>query len=379
MSFTILANLMAALLFLFLGVTLLVGAKIEGRKNAYYLLLVFGVQAIIYSVFGFSDYFLSGWLVSLACMLYVSIAPLNYLYLLKVLGKEKYLLRQDLWHFLPVAFHLVLTFYVISSGHSADVVNHGKIDVIAARGVYWEENFYWTLVLATARFICFLQFIFYTLASFPLFKKGLTEHKKSFSVIERRYLFLVKGAIIIFLIRVFGIGAGCFGIYKNVWLYSVVYLIVYFYVFYFYLFEIYFSKERYAGEKKEDIVPTVLGARTGIAVKKHMDNGEQALKYFVKKELYCIPNLTIHRLSEKLSIPVYRLRTLISDAGYSSFYTFVNTHRVNKACELIDELPDNQLPESIASEAGFNSRTTFFRVFKEFTRKTPKEYIERKY
>lgn len=60
----------------------------------------------------------------------------------------------------------------------------------------------------------------------------------------------------------------------------------------------------------------------------------------------------------------------------SSFYSFVNFYRVEKSKVLLKLIPDTYVIESIIEESGFNSRSTFFRVFKEFTGETPGHFLQ---
>ena len=58
-----------------------------------------------------------------------------------------------------------------------------------------------------------------------------------------------------------------------------------------------------------------------------------------------------------------------------NFYEFVNIHRVEEVKALMKD-PENrgQKNYELAYDAGFNSKASFYRIFKQFTNQTPSEY-----
>ncbi|HMZ65755.1 MAG TPA: AraC family transcriptional regulator, partial [Leptospiraceae bacterium] len=55
-----------------------------------------------------------------------------------------------------------------------------------------------------------------------------------------------------------------------------------------------------------------------------------------------------------------------------SFIHFVNSHRIRIACKMLEEEKRNIL--SIAYSVGFNSKSAFNRVFRQFIGNSPREY-----
>jgi AraC-like DNA-binding protein len=102
----------------------------------------------------------------------------------------------------------------------------------------------------------------------------------------------------------------------------------------------------------------------------------RVLEIFKEKGLFLNPELTLQEASDELSIPKYRLTQLIKAGGYNNFYAFVNEHRIDFSKELLINLPSNLTMDSVVTDSGFQSRSTFYRVFKESTGLTPKEFKE---
>lgn len=95
----------------------------------------------------------------------------------------------------------------------------------------------------------------------------------------------------------------------------------------------------------------------------------------VVNRLYEDPDLTLATLAAKLNIPPHELSRVINMGLEKNFSDFINELRVRDIVQKLQEPAYEQLTLlGIAYEAGFNSKTTFNRVFKEMTGKTPVEY-----
>ncbi len=91
--------------------------------------------------------------------------------------------------------------------------------------------------------------------------------------------------------------------------------------------------------------------------------------------LYEDPELTLPSLAVKLKIPPHDLSRIINMGLEKNFNDFINEFRVRDiARKMHDPASDRLTLLGIAYESGFNSKTTFNRVFKELTGKTPAEY-----
>jgi len=95
----------------------------------------------------------------------------------------------------------------------------------------------------------------------------------------------------------------------------------------------------------------------------------EANRYYRDAEL----NLT--SLAEKLGITVHELSRIINGALKKNFNDFINEYRV---ADVIRKMQDpafaNLTLLGIALECGFNSKSTFNRIFKQMTGKSPAEY-----
>lgn len=86
------------------------------------------------------------------------------------------------------------------------------------------------------------------------------------------------------------------------------------------------------------------------------------------KEVY-----TVNHLAAEVDIPAHIISMVINSELQQNFYTLINTHRVQVAKELL--LSDTQ-PNvlEIAYASGFQSKSAFNKVFKQFTGQTPSNF-----
>ena len=95
----------------------------------------------------------------------------------------------------------------------------------------------------------------------------------------------------------------------------------------------------------------------------------------VANRLYEDAEITLTTLAVKLNIHPHDLSRIINIGLEKNFSDFINEFRVREiARKMQDPASDRLTLLGIAFEAGFNSKTTFNRVFKEMTGKTPVEY-----
>ena len=100
------------------------------------------------------------------------------------------------------------------------------------------------------------------------------------------------------------------------------------------------------------------------------------LKNAMKANLYYQdPELSLSSLAEKLELGPHELSRIINTMLKKSFNDFINEYRVG---DVIQKMQDPDFAHitllGIAFESGFNSKTTFNRVFRQMTGKGPFEY-----
>ncbi len=93
------------------------------------------------------------------------------------------------------------------------------------------------------------------------------------------------------------------------------------------------------------------------------------------EKLYLQPNLKLHDLVRYVQSNRNYVYNAINKEKGISFNEYVNRLRIDHATRLIEQHKDMSLAE-VAEKSGFTSIASFYRNFKQFTGKSPKEYSE---
>lgn len=103
---------------------------------------------------------------------------------------------------------------------------------------------------------------------------------------------------------------------------------------------------------------------------------ERLIRFMEDEKPYLDYELNLPGLSKKLGFKSHYLSQLINQKSRKNFFDFVNTYRVNEFKKRARQ-PDCRLYTllSLAYDCGFNSKTTFNRVFKNHTGHTPSEFF----
>lgn len=91
---------------------------------------------------------------------------------------------------------------------------------------------------------------------------------------------------------------------------------------------------------------------------------------------YLDSKMNLVKLSELTDIPSHKLSQVLSQGFKMNFYDLINSYRVNEFKERAIN-PDNSnfTLLSIALDSGFNSKSSFNRIFKEKVKLTPREFL----
>lgn len=100
------------------------------------------------------------------------------------------------------------------------------------------------------------------------------------------------------------------------------------------------------------------------------------IEFMETKKPYLDPDLTLPELAKSLDVSRNQLSGVINKIHGVNFYQFVNQYRVSEVKELIENPANSNMKLiSLAYDAGFNSKASFNRIFKQITSMTPSEYF----
>ncbi len=108
------------------------------------------------------------------------------------------------------------------------------------------------------------------------------------------------------------------------------------------------------------------------------DYVEVLKKYMTEKKPFLDGDLTIENLADQLNVKKQYLSEVININLNTNFFNFIKEYRVNHMIELLQKEDSSNIKLLyLAYECGFNSKSAFNRAFKEITRSTPSEYLNK--
>jgi AraC-like DNA-binding protein len=104
----------------------------------------------------------------------------------------------------------------------------------------------------------------------------------------------------------------------------------------------------------------------------------QSLETVISTEkLYRKKDLTLSELADRISLPRHQVSQAINSQFEGNFFDLINGYRVEDFKAMAaDPAKKNLTLLGIAQEAGFNSKASFYAIFKKKTGLTPSEYLE---
>ncbi len=97
------------------------------------------------------------------------------------------------------------------------------------------------------------------------------------------------------------------------------------------------------------------------------------LDYMEQEKPYLNSNLMIQELADSLQLPARELSRVINQTSGKSFLDFVNGYRLSEAKRVLIEKSSMNVLE-VAMSCGFNSKSSFYQVFKKAINLTPSQY-----
>ncbi len=100
--------------------------------------------------------------------------------------------------------------------------------------------------------------------------------------------------------------------------------------------------------------------------------------FMVENKSYRDPSISLDSIAEKLDISSGYLSQVINKVSHKNFSEYINSYRIEEVkTMLLDSEFDKYSILSIGYEAGFNSKSVFYTVFKKQTGLTPKQFKDK--
>lgn len=101
---------------------------------------------------------------------------------------------------------------------------------------------------------------------------------------------------------------------------------------------------------------------------------ERILAVMEHEQLYLKPDLTLKDLASKAMTNRTHLSNAINRVAHQNFNVWLSEYRVNYFIQLVNDKKNTQI-DQLYREAGFPSRSSFYRQFKQIKGITPKQFI----
>ena len=92
-----------------------------------------------------------------------------------------------------------------------------------------------------------------------------------------------------------------------------------------------------------------------------------------EEAVYCDESLSLSGLAAQLNVSAHQLSEILNERLGQSFPRYLKTLRVNAACRLLLEQPEDTIL-NIGLSVGFNSSSAFYAAFREITGQAPGQY-----
>ena len=304
------------------------------------------------------------------------VAPASYLYVRSSLSGETKPRKYDWVHLIPFVFLAIelVPFYMKSSAYKIQAFNYYLIykeNLTYLNEGFFNERFHFVFRFALA--------IIYVCLQWRVISRFMAETPLKLKV---KYMALIK------------------------WLklYTLLVTVIFSFIIIFCIFNLYFKT---LGEIPNMmiaaypvIVSLVLIFNPGVLyslneefvfvqVEKPIETPEKQDKLYSRKcsvddlllnqKRYLVRGYSLTTMAAELEMSVPALSAIINNEYQLSFSDLINKHRIEHIIRTIDDQKIAALTfEAIATEAGFNSRTTFYRAFIKVTGQTPTAYFKKK-
>ena len=361
------------------------------RSYPDYLLSLVYLLIIWTSIIYLSIY--HGWIIHVP-HIYKTAAPINfivppftYLYVRAVLYNEQKFSKKDLWHFIPFGIIIInyFPFYFLStsikSGIVLQIVKNLDLTFRYEAGIIPES---------AVSFLRIFQNLIYIILQWRLilkFKNNLqrAELKKQIvEVIKWLKIFTLAGTLFFIAIIVLTILAI---IYNSVFTIGVLNFVPGFlYATSFFVISTYLltHQEILSGlpfiKYKNTPSNLISDQEDKLAfIDEDFSIAKEAIDTYMNLERpFLSSNLSIGHLAIMLNMPVREVSYIINNFHNKRFPDFINGFRIQY---IIDKYHESYLEtytiESIATEAGFNSKSAFYKAFNKIYNITPTEYFDK--
>jgi AraC-like DNA-binding protein len=141
-----------------------------------------------------------------------------------------------------------------------------------------------------------------------------------------------------------------------------------------FVFGFYILGFRHAAVMSNYQIRIQLGSRKSLLKAEKIPELEIKLEQLMMREqVFTDPELSLNTLAQKLGISLSQLSEYLNTVKKVNFHQFIGRYRIEAAQKLLAEKPRMAIIEA-AFEVGYNTLSSFNRMFKAITGKAPREF-----
>lgn len=299
--------------------------------------------------------------------------PLLFMYSENILLKEQKFKKSYYLHFLPALLFavLIIDLYFLNS---KELNSFFQIRAIDAN---------WRLQLA--QLLQVLVPLIYIVFALKIISRQEKKNLNIFSELEKTDLNWLK-----LLLWSFGIIWLIISVNVLIYEFSQARILIYAHYTFTLLFVFFIFFIGYQGIKRSNIFTNVITddnhdfvkaapKKKVITIDEEDEQVKELVEYMKNEKPYLKNNLTISELARALDTQPHNLSSVLNNKLSKNFFDFVNQYRIDEF-KIRMEDPENKKYTilALAFECGFNSKSSFNRIFKNFEGITPSEYLKSK-
>ena len=361
------------------------------RSYANYLLAAFFILQIWCLIIYISIHY--GWIVNVPYLFKITapvnfiLPPLTYLYVRSILYNEKKFSAIEAWHFLPFLLFLInyAPFYLLPISEKTVIVKAIMKDITLSykyqTGIVPESVFYFFRILQS---LVYLTFQWQLIINFKKENANSTIQTQIKNVFQWLKIFTWTSTLfLIALITLSLLAILDNAIFANGWMQRIPDFLFSstFFVISTYLLTHQSVLLGFPFIKYKEIDSSLLYNQTdklAFIVEDYSKEINALDQYFIEKQPFLKKGLNISEVAVGTGIPAKELSFIINQHFQKRFNEFVNEYRIQYIIKKLDTgyLTDYTL-NTLSSEAGFKSQTTFIAAFRKIKDCTPSEYLQK--
>lgn len=296
--------------------------------------------------------------------------PLLYLYVSSLVLNNFTIKINQLWHLLPLL--LIVAHRSLTDPISVTSINNPT----ESPSLFYNKIYYIILVLSLFVYWLFsLKLILNHKRNIPFYFSNYTA-KNTLSwlifVVLVFLLLILAQLFISTLQRIFGVSIFQFlSLFTNLTIFTFIML-------FFGLNQSVLFKPESTEEESIKTDSSEKYKRSALNEKEISHINQKVFEYLKTEKPFLSPEFNLQMMVDDLGISRQNLSQVINSSQNKNFYKLVNEFRIEEVKEkLMDPGFKNYTILGIAFECGFNSKTTFNRIFKKVTGITPTEYVKK--